>query len=473
MPGRPTEMAASTRTHSRYRTPLNTPPEPQFQSNSVTPKSKQKISLAVPKAAIDVEDEEDEDAQHQYEAGLSLVPGLGALFLYHIWVGRGFSRLWIPVAATIPLLSSRLATSTLRYWFATMGLLFIYTMATQTLCWFTNTANFQPKFCSSVQHSSNNIPHLNTHSLFQELVDTSMHSTDITSQASEYDLAFQKIATVARLERFIAILPSSNPLVLLKGVGYKLKDQYNFDQAHESLIHLSVETSLKVMQLPQAYVTALNEAVHYTNDILGLLTDSPSPDLRTWQEKAYGTYYPDRVNKIKLSYRTYYTNMRRTIESLLETHRKLHKELDLVATHIKIIYDAANVKDALGKYLSTQERWQTTWRRHLPVPGPYGDGAAVEEAIDYFKALNETFSKTFDTVKRAETELSCVVSRISVYEADLNGTTDASVSVLEVQRLERNIRQMGSLVKVALELRDRFVIDVGRPEEEWRLEEER
>ncbi|MCJ1379517.1 hypothetical protein MMC17_002618 [Xylographa soralifera] len=308
------------------------------------------------------------------------------------------------------------------------------------------------------------IPQTYTHSLLEDLINTSRRSTNITRQASEYNLAFQKIYTLARLRQFIEIQVHRSLLDPL-GLNRNWKRGFRFIEARRSLEPLAVTTSHDVMQLPVAYVAALDEAVRYTNDALKVFVEPPTLDLLTWQEQAAGTYYPERADKIKLAYREYYVNIRGTIESLLQKHLDLRENLDAVATHFTTIFNTAELYWTLSLYKSKYDKWHRSWQKYFP--SYLGNRTAVIETYDYYNTLTTTFYETYTIVKQSHAELSCILTRIAIYEADVNATTNASMAVLEVQRLEWNLRQMESMMYVALELRNQFHVGVRRYEEVW------
>ncbi|MCJ1394090.1 hypothetical protein MMC18_006968 [Xylographa bjoerkii] len=212
---------------------------------------------------------------------------------------------------------------------------------------------------------------------------------------------------------------------------------------------------MKLLRLSQAYVTALDEAVRYTNEFLKQSIDPHAPDLLIWEEQVSGVYYPERVDKLKYLYRKYYVNMRGIIKSLLKTYGSVHESMDQIASQLLTIFDSADLNVGMSLYNSKRYRWQRSWRRLLPFT-PYDDIAVIEEAQKAYRRINRICHKTLGLIERSEAELKCLLPQIAVSEAEINRTTNATMSVLEVQHMERNIRQMASKVKAALELRDRF-----------------
>ncbi|MCJ1437480.1 hypothetical protein MMC27_006867 [Xylographa pallens] len=85
---------------------------------------------------------------------------------------------------------------------------------------------------------------------------------------------------------------------------------------------------------------------------------------------------------------------------------------------------------AMTTYAIEDAKWRRSWKNYLPF-SPYGNRTATEEAFKYFEDLNAIFYTTSDIVKRLEAALTCLLPRIAIYEAGVNGTTNASLSVME------------------------------------------
>ncbi|MCJ1289035.1 hypothetical protein MMC34_000567 [Xylographa carneopallida] len=211
-----------------------------------------------------------------------------------------------------------------------------------------------------------------------------------------------------------------------------------------------------VPSFAKAYDSALDAAARHATGMLQLLADPSTSVLQTLQDQATSSYYPKRAEQLKAAYYDYYTQMRRTLASLLDTHAHLHQHLDAIGGLLETIYTTAELNTAMLDYFTRRIRWESSWTRYLHLLNPYGNSTTLVHAYHYHRDLNATFRTTLDLVQRAETDLRCILARVDAYEAEIRGAADVVVSVLEVQRLEWSVRQMRRQVDDARDLRAAF-----------------
>ncbi|MCJ1284892.1 hypothetical protein MMC26_004229 [Xylographa opegraphella] len=308
------------------------------------------------------------------------------------------------------------------------------------------------------------MPHTYTHSLFEDLIKTPRGNMNLTDQVFEYHSAFQNITILSRLGLLIEMQPGG--FVLAPWLSdRKWQNGKKFTEAFDRLLNLSINSSIMAMELPRAYVRALDDTARYSKNVMEALYPR-IPNLFTWYDKNAGIYYPQRAEHLMSVYIDYHTVMRGTIRALLEAHVELHRKFDAIASELQTISIAVDFDNTLPRYKARQSKWQNSSKGYyIPLLNPYARRLAVAEAYDYFVVLNETLVRTFDMVKRSECELSCTLPRVATYQSEAYGPPDVADSVEEVRRLERNLSPMATQEQTALKLRDYFQVGARQCED--------